>query len=453
MVLIVVIHNPQVTLRQWKVSQRQAVAKRIPSALASSQGIPPGGSLSYAAEAVISAFMDPTGSHTLLTTSCVSGASSSSSFPASRSIRHLYVPTSSFSSNPSDTSGVVVLTKWEKQLDVGGAKSFSRKGAAASAGKVHFPQHVTSVAWDTQYGTEGGAKRILLGTGRYGRVYEASILDSSSASGDASVGVDSRSQLGGGGSESSNTDDYIALVGSLSTGDDPAEFGDFNAEEAGDGTRFAPSTPFSPNSAPSPPARVCSIYFTRMSNSIVMVLATTSGKGRRTRFHTHTSAGAGSKAAAQDQPQHQTALGGAFSPTNAHTSFVELPGSVDGTMMKMVGDDFAFVSEFGIYHGTIDRGSMDTLAGGGSSAGGVKDSSMLMYDEIQINTIPVGFGLTRYHFIILEASGTVSFVSRISNEVVQRETILELQPPRSHVSSLHPVNPELICDARRPGEF
>jgi hypothetical protein len=88
--------------------------------------------------------------------------------------------------------------------------------------------------------------------------------------------------------------------------------------------------------------------------------------------------------------------------------------------MKIVGDDFAFMSEFGIYYGTIDRGNAAlSSAQNNSKAGGVKESSILMFEDISIFSPPVGFGLTKYHFVLLESTGTLTFVSRISNKIVQ----------------------------------
>ncbi|GMI44249.1 hypothetical protein TrCOL_g1423 [Triparma columacea] len=391
--------------------------------------------------------MDPTGSHLVLTT-----GTKTSDAARQQSIQHVYVHSSAFTSSPSDISSASLLSKWDRHLNMSPApprKRSTRKSSSSSGSGTTFPQCVTSVAWDAQYGTEGGAKRILLGTGRYGRVYEASLLE-----GSKNVPVSSTSHNATGGpsggpstSHSSTTsDDYIALVGTLSTGDDESEFD--SEQDQGQAQRPSPLNP------PPPPARVDSIFFVRTSTDNVTVLATTSGIGRRTRFHTMTSPPPSSSSSSSSspqpsatEPQHQTALGAAFAP-NAHSSFVELPGSIDGTQMKIIGDDFAFMSEFGIYYGTIDRGNTALSTQNNSKAGGVKDSSILMFEDINIFSPPVGFGLTKYHFVLLESTGTLTFVSRISNKIVQRDRIPEL-----HATSTtpHPPNPELISDARRPG--
>jgi len=44
-----------------------------------------------------------------------------------------------------------------------------------------------------------------------------------------------------------------------------------------------------------------------------------------------------------------------------------------------------------------------------------------MFEDIKIFSPPVGFGLTKFHFVLLEDTGTLTFVSRISNKVVQRD--------------------------------
>jgi len=407
-VLTLVTEGPP-RIHRWKVTDANSQSKQLPPSCSN----------------VMSAFFDPTGSHIVLTTSGTEP----------QTVQHVYVHSSAFTSSSSDISSTSMLSKWDRNLEIGSSprKRSSRKNHGPPS---KFPQCVTSVAWDVQYGTEGGAKRILLGTGRYGRVYEASLLEGSKNT------PMSASASSGGPSHSStpSSDDYIALLGSLSTGDDETEFD----SERDQSTSQRPS----PLNPPPPPARVDSIFFVRTSTDNVTVLATTSGVGRRTRFHNLTSPTKSTTSTATE-PQHQTALGAAFAP-DAHSSFVELPGSIDGTQMKIVGDDFAFMSEFGIYYGTIDRGNAAAASSSknNSKPGGVKDSSILMFEDIKIFSPPVGFGLTKYHFVLLESSGTLTFVSRISNKIVQRDRIPELH---AISTSPHPPNPELISDARRPG--
>ncbi|GMH67706.1 hypothetical protein TrST_g4982 [Triparma strigata] len=114
----------------------------------------------------------------------------------------------------------------------------------------------------------------------------------------------------------------------------------------------------------------------------------------------------------------------------------KLPGSVTTTSLKVLGTSVCLLSEFGLYHGTLSDSPSDPL----QSAG------IIMYDDIGVQGVPKGLGLTSYHFVILCGDGNVVVVSRVSLEVVQRVRVNELA-----VLGREKINSELVCDARRVG--
>ncbi|GMH87964.1 hypothetical protein TL16_g11020 [Triparma laevis f. inornata] len=232
---------------------------------------------------------------------------------------------------------------------------------------------VTSIAWDVTGATESNPKRLLLGTST-SRCYSATLLSDS-------------------GDSSSDSEPKIDYLGTL-------------------------------NSSDSSPASISEIHYVQ-GHKGTRIIAATCGRGLRTRLHCLFS-GEGN-----DQVKE------AFTKSKeTGQKFVELPGSVVKTDVKVLGGDFCMLSEFGVYHGTIEE-----------DKDGVKDAGILMYDDLgAVGGVPCGVGLTKFNFVLLCNDGNVVVISRVSLEVVQRVRVNELA-----CVGREKIKSELITDARRVG--
>jgi Pep3/Vps18/deep orange family len=257
---------------------------------------------------------------------------------------------------------------------------------------------ITAVAWDKERGTEGSTKKILLGTNA-GEIYEYALVAPNSE--DASLTPLSPSAVVGGSatsSSNSNTANVAKSYGKVDAAGLPVLLHRLYSTTTGDSTETG--------------AAVTGLYFERLRTGL-LVLAATSGRGKRTRFYTFYS-------------PHNSSFRMVLAST--HTSLTELPGSVDWADLRVCNDHFGLRTAIGIYFGKIDR----TLSGPAALSGGssmIVDSGIIPYAEDLSDpkhtsaVVPVSLALTPHHIICLSENGSVSFLNRVAQKVIQREQI------------------------------
>ena len=151
------------------------------------------------------------------------------------------------------------------------------------------------------------------------------------------------------------------------------------------------------------------------------VIAVTSGIGKRTRIHRFRGNDSSLQSAFAKSESNNIESSGSLS----HSSFVELPGSIDFAELCVCGNSFALRSDAGIYYGIISH----------DDGGGIQDSGILTYDG---HYAPSSIAITPHHFISLNDDGEVLFISRISLKVIQREIVISSFTGGNEVSYLWP---------------
>lgn len=326
---------------------------------------------------IVHVFVDPTGSHTLL--SAANGEAyylhSNSSSPTKTATK---LPGFGMgTSTTTTTDGTKLLTGVAAT-----AVAHKLKGNAAIASTIQqglsAHSYVTAVAWDKERGTEGSSKSILLGTSA-GEIYEYCLVSPTAAADD---GVPQPAAL------------LPVLLHKLYSHHRPTD-----ALSGGDPSEAG--------------AIVTGLYFERLRTGL-LVLAATSGKHKRTRLYTFYSHASSSSSGSSS---FRTVLA-----DQQHASLQELPGSVDFADLRLCNDHFAFLTQTGIYYGTMDR----SLAGPAVMSGGssmLVDSGLLPYDVIGSKAVPVSLALTPHHIVLLTENNEILFINRVAQKVVQRERV------------------------------
>lgn len=349
-------------------------------------------------------FVDPTGSHTIL-----SARNGEAYYVHSNSRKVRKLP--GFGPNPDGSISCINIGK------AAAASEYDHVSGGTTSDKKIFQygltpgSYITSVAFDKVKGTEGSTKKILLGSS-LGEIYEYSLT---------SPGVThSIANLLG----STNTANTSSDVGS---GDDlPLLLLKLEATSGGQGDSGA----------------VTGLHFERLgyvttSSDVdmqqqscdgIIVLAATSGLKQQTRLHTFTS-----KASILPGQSFRDAF--VSSLDSNRSTFVELPGSIDHAHLMICQYSFAMRTEMGIYYGTIDMmdgliGKTNTamvMSGRGGGSNGIIDVGMIPYDIFEggssNNTIPVSIAITHHHFITLSKNDDVRFINRMSHTVIQEEKV------------------------------
>ncbi|KAL7554204.1 hypothetical protein ACHAWF_018898 [Thalassiosira exigua] len=371
---------------------------------------------------VVHAFVDPTGCHVLL-----SAANGEAYYLHSTSKKARKLEGFGPSSDGS-YSGF--------QQGVALAEAVSRGEANVQMGLTPG-SYVTAVGWDSDRGTEGSTKRIILGTS-IGELYEYTLVSPNAPTSAKS--------------KSSPFDTRVA--------GEPINVGSTAADDFGDGD---------PMDAP---LLLCRLNVGRGSGSgsgntrsgadggavggvlfrLVLggpssdgggafCLVSTGGPHRHTRLHAFR--GDTSSNASTVEPGITTAFGGGRGAVALRASFIggsksssvmELPGCVDFAELRGCGDGFALRTETGIYHGSMERtavgGSSLTVSGSGNDAGMLAYEGLLRFapsgggSSRRQAGIPSSIGLTPHHFVTLgPADDDVRFANRVSGKVVQEERV------------------------------
>jgi hypothetical protein len=272
--------------------------------------------------------------------------------------------------------------------------------------------YVTAVAWDREKGTEGTSRKILLGTSA-GEIYEYILVSPSTTT---TITTPSASSTVGSSKNKNNKDDAEEIL------THPVLLHQLNSE-----------------------APVTGLIFERLRTGL-LVLCATSAKNKRTRFYTFYSA-------------HSSSFRMVMAD-EAHSSLVELPGSLDHADLRICNDNIAMRTEAGIYYGTIDRAQSGPAFTGG---GMIVDSGILPYDEnnrSSHSSIPVSVALTPHHIITLSENNEVRFINRVAHKIIQRERVEFVATGSStsdRASMLHMDESimgigELMSDIRRPDQ-
>jgi hypothetical protein len=316
--------------------------------------------------------------------------------------------------------------------------------------------YVTAVAWDRERGTEGSTKKILIGTS-IGEVYEYILFSPNHH-------ID-------------GTDEPVDVAMDSEGRPIPALLHRLHSSEGSTGTLGGGGSV----------AAVTGIHFERLSSgtgslsnvgntatgagSGLMVLAATSGLHQRTRLHTFRSSTASSF--------RQVFLQTTDDQNNSsHSSFFELPGSIDFADLRVCNDHFALRTETGIYYGTMDisgAGSSATAIASQKSAavgpgGGIVDAGILPYQSddmddqrkhVLLTNIPISIALTPHHFITLSETNEVRFINRVAKKVIQKERVDWVMMSQASSSgkaspfedNVMGVGGELLMDIRRPDQI
>mmetsp|Transcript_14568 Transcript_14568/g.36609 ORF Transcript_14568/g.36609 Transcript_14568/m.36609 type:complete len:1331 (+) Transcript_14568:89-4081(+) len=350
---------------------------------------------------IMHVFVDPTGTHTLLS------ARNGEAYYHHSSQRE-FVKLSGFGKNADGS--------WPSKEKLNGISASSQQqvnhgsGSSAKGKKFSLPiqqglttgSYVTAVAWDREKGTEGTSRKFLLGTSA-GEIYEYMLV--------------SPSEMAAAGSTPANA------KSSSSVKDDPEE------------VSLLTKNPILLHQLRSD-APVTGLSFERLRTGL-LVLCCTSGKKKRTRFYTFYSA-------------HNSSFRMAMAD-ESHASLVELPGSLDRAELKVCNDQICMRTETGIYYGTIDRAQSGSAFAGGSM---IVDPGILPYDGEKHTTgnIPDSLAVTPQHIITLE-NNEVRFINRVAQKTIQTEKVefVSMSSERALDESVMGTA-ELMCDIRRPDQ-
>jgi len=357
---------------------------------------------------IMHVFVDPTGTHTLLS------ARNGEAYYHHSSQRE-FQKLNGFGRNadgtwPSKEKLNGISASSQQQVNHGsGNNSKSNKFALPIQMGLSAGSYVTSVAWDREKGTEGTSRKILLGTSA-GEIYEYMMVSPNEMETVTTTGT----TLGGTKSSSSVKDDpdEVSLL-----------------------TKYPVLLHQLRSDAP-----VTGLIFERLRTGL-LVLCCTSGKKKRTRFYTFYSA-------------HNSSFRMAMAD-ESHASLVELPGSLDRAELKICNDHICMRTETGIYYGTIDRAQSGPAFAGGSM---IVDSGILPYDcakqhgSTSKGNIPVSLAVTPHHIITLE-NNEVRFINRVSQKTIQNERVefATMASERSLDESIMGIA-ELMSDIRRPDQ-
>jgi hypothetical protein len=307
-------------------------------------------------------------------------------------------------------------------------------------------------------GTEGSTKRIILGTS-HGELYEYTLVSPNATSANTTSpfpvnlrGGGAYEKDGKGKGKSSAFDAKAGELGLLDETEEtieaPVLLRRLNATTASVGDGGA----------------VGGILFQRITGSIsgrsavgkdtsssgyVIVLASTGGPHKHTRLHTFRSEPDTTLLTVRSAFSRQADGGG-------RGSFIELPGSVDFVdLVSCTNDYFALRTETGIYYGALER-----ISGGG----GISDAGLLSYDittsrkggAVGMVATPLSIGLTPFHFVTLNSVNEVKFVNRVARKVIQQERVDWMSLSQSASSDEFGGGSgvsELLMDVRRPDQI
>jgi len=256
---------------------------------------------------------------------------------------------------------------------------------------------ITSVAWDRERGTEGYTKKILLGT-NLGELYEYALISPSAAT----ESIEEPEEL----------PKLPVLLHKLHSQSTEHEI-----------------------------ASVSGLYFERTTSVVtngMIILATTSGRNKRTRLFSFYAAMNTFREVLTKSTNQTTEW--------AHSSLLELPGSIDYCQLHLCNDQFALRTATGIYYGRLDRGN----AAPSPTTGIIVDAGMMVYGSDIIPELPVSIALTPHHLITLGESMEVRFINRVAQKVIQKERVDWISSQSLDETSL--AVGEFLMDIRRPDQ-
>lgn len=256
---------------------------------------------------------------------------------------------------------------------------------------------VTTVAWDRERGTEGFTKVILLGT-NFGELYEYALTSPSAA-------TESNDEL-------NESPKLPILLHKLHSQSSELEI-----------------------------AAVSGLYFERTTSVVsngMIILAATCGRNKRTRLFSFYAAMTNFRDVLTKSTNQPTEA--------AHSSLLELPGSIDYCQLHLCNDQFALRTATGIYYGRLDRGN----AAPSPTTGIIVDAGMMVYGSDILPELPVSIALTPHHLITLGETMEVRFINRVAQKVIQKERVDWISSQNLDESSL--AVGELLMDIRRPDQ-
>ena len=351
---------------------------------------------------IMHVFVDPTGSHTILS---ARNGEAYYIHSNSRKVRKL----AGFGPNPDGSLSSINIGK------AAVASDYDTIASGTTSDKKMFQygltpgSYVTSVAFDKVKGTEGSTKKILLGSS-LGEIYEYSLTSPTVTHTTISnILVGAASAINTTGDGISGDDLPLLLLKLESSAGGQGDSG------AVTGLHFERLGHFSTNPDD----------LQQQSYDGLIVIAATSGLKQQTRLHTFTSMAS----IAPGQSFREAFM--STVETNRNT-FVELPGSIDHAHLMICEHSFAMRTEMGIYYGTIDMkdgvGVRTNVSGRGGGGNGILDVGMIPYDLLEggpsnSNTVPVSIAITNHHFITLSKNDDVRFINRMSSSVIQEEKV------------------------------
>lgn len=352
---------------------------------------------------IVHVFLDPTGSHALL-----SGTNGDLFYChcSSKNVKKL----KGFGLN-TDGSGSFRPGKAWREV------SSTPSSAAQRANAVQLGLtpgcHITAVGWN-KMGTERSTGKILLGSS-FGEIYEYEI----EAGEDDHVGV------------SLNKKEELL----------PSLMVRLNESESGTGTGTGSGG-------------VSGLYFStgEDENSGIVVLAATSGVNKQTRLHSYLSMGK-----SHDSDGNAVDLRNVFACSDnlSSRSFMELPGAINFADLIVCDDTFAMRTETGIYYGTIDHSNSRNVPWN-KRGNGILDAGMFSYET---SSIPISIAITSHHFIMLYETNELRFINRVAKKTIQKEYVDWVALTHSTGISASPIDDgiysghsELIMDVRRPDQ-
>ena len=387
-------------LSRWNVRRNTHQWLVVPNTASGSSGSSSATSSTKKGRMSHAVFIDPTGSHTLM-----SGANGDLFYShcSSKSIRKL----KGFGLNTDGSGSFRPGKAWR---EVSAAPSSAAQKALAVQLGLTPGCHITAIGWN-KLGTERSTSKILLGSS-FGEIYEYEI----------EVEEDDVSS-------SSNSEDIL-----------PSLMVRLNESESGAGAGTSSGI-------------VSGLFFSmgEGESASVVVLAATSGVNKQTRLHSYLSTGNGDETGG---PASKLRTVFASSENLSRRSFIELPGSINYADLQVCDGTFAMRTETGIYYGTIDKSSSRNVPWN-KRGNGILGAGMFSYETA---SIPISIAITPHHLITLCESNEVRFINRVAKKTIQKERVDWVAMAHSAGSNapmddgIFSGNSELIMDERRPDQ-
>jgi hypothetical protein len=367
---------------------------------------------------IVHVFVDPTGSHTLLSSSngelyyahyssmihpsVLTSSSSQSQQAQQANLPKVATKLKGFGLDPQQIPSYCNISGVSASSTAFRSKSMnSTNTSTVQQIQLGLTPHsyITAVAWDKERGTEGSTKIILFGT-NIGEIYEYGLTINHTTSSGAGANT-TNPNYNSSNTNTNNNSTNFAYDDTAST--IPKQPVLLHA--------LVPNDPNGNADGSEIGAAVTGLYFERLRTGL-MVMVSTSGRQKRTRLYSFYSPHSSSFRMVMADQQHM--------------NLQELPGSMDYADLQYCHDHFAMRTQTGIYYGTMDRSMSGPSMMSGSRSSMIIDSGIVPYTSAYQNdttssssSIPVALAVTPHHIVTLTEQSEIHFLNRVSQTIIQ----------------------------------